>query len=161
MLAATILAATLSTVPPAAVPPASQLTRAEFERSPSSVHVLAFDANEDVAAEVILWRVDQRHLRIDALFPDGILLTAVFDGDSITTLDNDEPEVVAARLAAVIDLLASASVSQANWTKCAGYAAFAAWELSHASPIGVVGAVLAACECLPEIIDEFEGMECF
>jgi hypothetical protein len=34
-------------------------------------------------------------------------------------------------------------------------------ENNHASPIGVVTAVLAACECLPEIIDEFEGMECF
>jgi hypothetical protein len=157
MFTPTIVALILST----SVAPQPQLTRAELERGPDSAHVLAFDANDDVAAEIVLWRVDQRHIRIDALFPDGLVLTAVFDGEFIVTIDNDHPEAVAGRLAAINDLLAATSEPQASWLKCAAYAAITALELAQASPIGVATAVLAACECLPEIVDEFEGMECF
>lgn len=52
LTAPVVLATTLSTSPP--------LARAEFEHGPDSAHVLAFDENNDVAAEIVLWRVDNR-----------------------------------------------------------------------------------------------------
>jgi hypothetical protein len=152
-----ILATALSATPP--------LARAEVEHGPDSTHVLAFDTNEDVAAEVVVWHVDHRHIRIDALFPDGLTLSAqvAVSGD-VVSIDSDDPQVVAGRLSAVDDLLAGGLADGAlegSWLKCAAYAAITAFELAHASPIAVPTAILAACECLPEIVDEWEGLECF
>jgi hypothetical protein len=148
-----ILATALTATPP--------LSRAEVERGPDSVHVLAFDANDDVAAEVVVWHGVNQDIRIDALFPDGLTLSAVVAvSGEVMSIDSDDPQTVAGRLAAVDDLLAGGTV-QASWLKCAAYAAITAWELSHASPIAVPTAILAACECLPEIVEEWEALECF
>jgi hypothetical protein len=55
----------------------------------------------------------------------------------------------------------TATDSQASWLECAAYTAITIGEIAHVNPWAVATAVLAACECLPEIVDEFEGMECF
>lgn len=137
------------------------LTRVEFERSSISSHVLAYDEAGDVAAEVILWR-DADLIRLDAVFPDGLVLAATFDGTQFVIVENTEPAIIATRLAAVSDLLATQQpLVERSWLECGAYAPIAAAELAHANPLGIPTAILAACKCIPKIIDEFEGMECF
>lgn len=137
------------------------LTRVEFERTSISSHVLAYDEAGDVAAEVILWR-DADLIRLDAVFPDGLVLAATFDGTEFVVVENTEPATIATRLAAVSDLLAvDQPLIERSWLECGAYAAIAAAELAHANPLGIPTVILAACKCIPEIIDEFEGMECF
>jgi hypothetical protein len=136
------------------------LIRAEVESSAESAHVLAYDSDDQVGAEIVIWRVDGK-LRIDALFPDGVYLTATINGDQDVTIETDDPDAVTERLAAIEDLLAGVDTKASGW-KCALEAALAAGACASVHAVACVATtVLAACECLPLIVDEFEGMECF
>jgi hypothetical protein len=138
----------------------TRIARVAFDRGAESTHIFAYDGDEQVAAEIVLWYArDEGHAHIAANFPDGVFLAATFDHDQIVAIDNDHPEVTSARLAAVLEVLGR--IEQASWLKCAGYAAMTAWEASHGSPIALPYCVLAVCECLPEFIElaggEWEG----
>jgi hypothetical protein len=133
------------------------LARAEVEVEPDSAHVLAYDTEGEVAAEIVVWHYGEE-IRLDALFPDGTSLNATILGGTVT-VDSDDLEAARTQIVAVRNLLHDID-PQKGWLKCAAYAAISIEELAHASPIGVATAVLAACECLPLIIDEWEGMEC-
>jgi hypothetical protein len=136
------------------------LTRAEVESSTESAHVLAYDSDDQVAAEIVIWRLDGK-LRLDALFPDGVYLTAIVTGDQNVTIEGDDPDVVAGRLAAIEDLLGRVDTTSASKWKCALEAALAVGACASVHAFACIGTtVLAACECLPLIVDEFEGMEC-
>jgi hypothetical protein len=96
---------------------------------------------------------------IDAIFPDDIFAMAVVNGKGeIIELDNEAHGLVAPRIAAVVDLLAQ--TEQVGWFPCAFHGAMAVVEIAHANPIANASAVLAACECLPLLVDEFEDIEC-
>jgi hypothetical protein len=138
---------------------AAPLTRAEVHDGPRSTQVLAFDAENQVAAEIVVRIVGEGHIRIDAIFPDDIHAMAVVNGKGeILEIDNEAHELVATRIAAVLDLLAE--TEQAGWFPCAFHSTMAVVELAHANPLALASTVLAACECLPLLVDEFEGMEC-
>jgi hypothetical protein len=99
------------------------------------------------------------HIRIDANFPDDIRAMTVVNGNGeILEIDNGAHELVAPRIAAVLDLLAQ--TEQAGWAPCAFHGVMAVVELAHANPIGIASAVAAACECLPLLVDEFQDLEC-
>jgi hypothetical protein len=84
---------------------------------------------------------------------------AVVNGNGeIIEVDNEARRHVAPRIAAVVDLLAQ--TEQAGWLPCAFHSAMAVVEVAHANPIALASAVLAACECLPLLVDEFEDIEC-
>jgi hypothetical protein len=142
-----------------ALPTAAPLTRAEVHHGPESTQIVAFDAEDQVAAEIVVWIVDEGHIRIDAIFPDDIHAMAVVNGNGeIIEVDNEAHGLVAPRIAAVVDLLAQ--TEQAGWVPCAFHGVMAVVEIAHANPIALASAVLAACECLPLLVDEFEDIEC-
>lgn len=120
---------------------------------------MGFDAEEKIAAEIVVQIVDEGHIQIDAIFPDDIHVMAVVNGKGeIIEIDNEAHELVAPRIAAVVDLLAQ--TEQAGGVPCAVHSAMAVIEIAHANPFAIVSAVLAACECLPLLVDEFEDIEC-
>jgi hypothetical protein len=45
---------------------AQPLTHAEVHHGPMSTQIVAFDAEDQVAAEIVVWIVDEGHIRIDA-----------------------------------------------------------------------------------------------
>lgn len=138
---------------------AALLTRVEVHYGPRSTQILAFDAEDQVTAEIVVWIVDEGHIRIDANFPDDIHAMAVVNGHGeIIEIDNEARELVAPRINAIVDLLAQ--TEQAGWFPCAFHGTMAVVELAGANPIGIASAVLAACECLPLLVDEFEDIEC-
>lgn len=109
--------------------------------------------------KIVVWIVDENHIRIDANFPDEIHAMAVINGNGeIIEIDNGAHELVAPRIAAVVDLLAQ--TEQAGWFPCAFHGAMAVVEIAHANPIAIASAVAAACECLPLLVDEFQDLEC-
>ena len=64
--------------------------RVEYESGANSAHVLAFDNEDEVAAEVVLWHTGDGKLRLDAAFPDGLIASAeVVDGVVIMSEDPD------------------------------------------------------------------------
>jgi hypothetical protein len=85
-------------------------------------------------------------------------MTVVNGNGEILEIDNGAHELVAPRIAAVLDLLAQ--TEQAGWAPCAFHGVMAVVELAHANPIGIASAVAAACECLPLLVDEFQDLEC-
>jgi hypothetical protein len=98
---------------------AAALTRAEVHYGPVSTQVVVFDAEDQVAAEIVVGIVDEGHIRIDATFPDDIHVMAVVNGKGeIIEIDNDAHELVAPRIAEVVDLLAQ--TEQAGPLPCAG-----------------------------------------
>jgi hypothetical protein len=148
-----VLAAAIAVTP-------QPLTRAEVESSAESAHVLAYDSDDQVGAEIVIWRVDGK-LRIDALFPDGVYLTAIVNADQDVTVETDDPDAVTERLAAIEDLLAGVDTKASGW-KCALEATLAVGACASVHAFACIGTtILAACECLPLVVDEFDGMECF
>jgi hypothetical protein len=146
-----LLATVLSATPP-------PLARAEVDFGPDSAHVLAYDTTGEVAAEIVIW-AHAEEIRLDAVLPDGSSLNAsILDGN--LTVECDDCQAAGAQIVEVQNLLHDMD-SQASWLKCAAYTAITIGEIAHVNPWAVATAVLAACECLPEIVDEFEGMECF
>lgn len=140
----------------ASLPP---ITDVEVVESADSTHVLAFDPDGEVAAEVVVWAVEGE-IRLDALFPDGLYLSVVTDGESVT-IESDDAAEVAERMGALLDHLGQTEQEGEEWGDCAGHAAHAAVGCALARPfMCVVGSVIAACECLPLLVDEFEGYSC-
>ena len=86
---------------------AASPTRVEYESGAQSAHVLAFDDEGEVAAEVVLWHVGDGKLRLDAAFPDGLTASAELDGDGDVVIISEDPVTAAARLAEVEDILAA------------------------------------------------------
>lgn len=137
----------------------SPLSRAEVRFGDESTQVVAFDTEDRVAVEIVVWIGSDGYIRIAAAFSDDIHAMAVVNGKGeIIELDNDAPDLVAARIAAVVDLLAQ--TEQAGWLPCAAHSSMAVLEFAHANPLALASTVLAACSCLPLLVEEFEDIEC-
>jgi hypothetical protein len=137
----------------------SPLARAEVDVGPDSVHVLAFDEANDVAAEIVIWAYGEE-IRYAALFPNGSTVNVAVDREGkIISHECDDCESAAAQIGPVEDLLAN--TEQAGWGKCAGYGVLLVAEIGTGHPIAAAAtALLAACECYPLIFDDLEGKEC-
>jgi hypothetical protein len=129
----------------------------EVVEGTDSTHVFAYDPDGEVAAEIVVWGRDGE-VRFDALFPDGFYLSLVTDGESVT-VDSDDAEEAAARMGEIHDFLSQID-PQAAPAPCAIAVATGVFHAVTANPLVVVEAVLAACECLPLIVDEWEGYHC-
>jgi hypothetical protein len=141
---------------------AASPTRVEYESGAQSAHVLAFDDEDEVAAEVVLWHVGDGKLRLDVAFPDGLTASAELDGDGDVVIMSEDPVTAAARLAEVENILAAQEPQMGTPFTCALGVVVTAGACAVAHALGCVGgAVLTACDCLPQIVKEFEGMECF
>lgn len=139
--------------------PLDEPIRVEVHYAGDSTHVLAFDEHDQVTAEIGVWIVDGGHIRIDAAFPDDIRASVTTDANGrVLNIDNEDHAQVAPRIAAVADLLAD--TEQAGWAPCAFHSVMAVVEVAHVNPLALASTVLAACECLPLLVDEFKDLEC-
>jgi hypothetical protein len=82
----------------------------------------------------------------------------VTDGETFTT-DSDDAQEAAARMDEIRDVLARTD-PQAGRVPCAGAVVSGIYHAATANPWVIVDAVFAACECLPLIVDEWEGYHC-
>src|SRR4051794_13554159 len=105
IIATTILANVLSTQPPLA-PAEVTPNSVNVEHTDDSIHVLTYDPDGEVAAEIVEWW-DGAEIRIDANFPDGVYLSATVHGENDVTIESNDPAAVSERLADVEDLLAN------------------------------------------------------
>jgi hypothetical protein len=153
---ATLLALALTS---SAQSPTTTPSRVEVNRGSESTQIVAFDAADQVAAEIVVWIVAPGHIRIDAIFPDDVHAMAIVNGrGEVIAIDNEDRERVAPRIAAVVDLLAE--TEQAGWLPCAFHGAMTIVEIAHANPLALASGILAACECIPLLIEEFEEIKC-
>jgi hypothetical protein len=155
-----IIASMLTLEPPTPTP--TKIDHVTVEQSSDAAHVLAYDSDGQVAGEIILSHEigtdETAELHIDAIFPDGAYMFAVVTGDGKPTV---ETEGNAAAQIAEIQAALVAHEETATWFDCGLAAALAAGGCITVSPFACVGgSIAAACLCLPEIVDEFEGMEC-
>lgn len=167
---ATAMAATLTAAVPLDTPaplPTADIAppnSVNVEHTDDSIHVLAYDPDGDVTAEIVEWW-DGADIRIDANFPDGVYLSATVRGENDVTIESNDPAAVSERIAAVEDLLANASTGANGWT-CALEVLAAGVACAAGGPVGVgacaLGGLLVACACIP-LIDENipDDAECF
>jgi hypothetical protein len=155
MLQTAILSTLLLSTPPPTV-----------EVSHDSTHVLTYDSDGEVVAELVVARTDTGALRLVARFPDGASVNAEISEAALASGNVGEAlvecvdcESANAQLAGVQDVLHDVD-HQAGWVPCAIHSTMAIVEVAHANPWAVVSAVLAACSCLPELVEEFEDIEC-
>lgn len=144
--------------PPTPTPQIADTTPppAEITQGPDWARILTFDSAGDVAAEVVVWSIDDE-IRIDAVFPDGAGMEAtVIDGEVVGS-DCIDCESATVQIEEVLAGLPE--ILKGSWLKCAGYAVLTVGELATGHPLlAGATAVLAACECV-EAYDETE--ECF
>ena len=128
----------------------TEIQRVEVNESPAATSVLAYDDTDELAAEIIVRRTDDGEVMLDALFPDGLYMSVVTDGDHVT-IDSDDAEEVAARISEIQAALPpdSTLAKIPKWAMCAGKAVFAAASCSSGGLIWCAGSTLyAACECI-------------
>jgi hypothetical protein len=128
--------------------------------------VLTYDSDGEVVAELVVARTDTGGIHLDARFPDGASVNVEISEAALASGDVGEAlvecvdcESANAQLAGVQDVLNDVD-HQAGWVPCAIHSTMAIVEVAHANPWAVVSAVLAACSCLPELVEEFENIKC-
>lgn len=136
----------------------TDIQRVEVNESAAATSVLVYDDTGEVGAELVVRQTDDGELMLDALFPDGLYVSVITDGDAVT-VESDDAEEAAARMGEIHDFLLQAE-PQAAPGPCAIALATGVFHAVTANPLVVVEAVLAACECLPLIVDEWEGYHC-
>jgi hypothetical protein len=95
--AVTILSWVLANAPdPTTTGPPPPPTRVDVEHTDDSIHVLAYDAEGDVTAEVVEWW-NGADIRIDANFPDGVYLSATVRAEDDVTIESNDPAAVSER----------------------------------------------------------------
>lgn len=123
-----------------------------------STHVLAYDDDGEVTAELVVWADSDGRIRLDAAWPDGLHLSVVTDADEATVETDDRAEVER-RMVELDDALGQVEV--AGWVPCAAGAFFAVAACATGHPVICLGeAYVTACHCLPKYIKKFEGAEC-
>jgi hypothetical protein len=158
----TIVATVLSTQPP---PARAAPHRVDVEHTDDSIHVLVYDADGDVAAEVVEWW-DGADIRIDANFPDGVYLSATVRGENDVTIDSNDPAAVSERIAAVEDILVNMPTGANKWLCAAEVLAAGIACGTAGGPVGAgacaLGALLVACACIPLVDEKIpDDAECF
>jgi hypothetical protein len=150
------LAPAPATEPPAAEP--LDVSDAEVVQGDRSAHLLMYDAEGEVSAEVIVWVDEQDRHRFDVAFPDGVYLSATTDGEEVV-IDSPDAADVAARVEAIDRFLATEQ-PQAKGSKvwCAGSLLLTAGACAASSLLGCMGgAVVSACVC----VEAFTDSECW
>lgn len=161
------MASMLTLAPPNPTPASMRIDHVTVERSTDAAHVLAYDNDGQVAGELVLSHeigTDETgeptsELHIDAIFPDGAYMFVVLTDDGEQTVETEGN--AAAQIAEIQAILVDVD-TKAKWWKCAAEIGLAAAAYIGVHPVAALATtVLAACECLPLIVDEFAGMECF
>jgi hypothetical protein len=160
-----IMASMLTLEPPTPIP--TKIDHVTVEQSSDAAHVLAYDSDGEVTGEIILSHetvTDEtgepaEELHVDAIFADGAYMFSVLTDDGEQTVESQGN--AAAHIAEVQAVLIDID-TKAKWWKCAGEVGLAALAIIEVKPVVATATTeMAACECLPLIVDEFAEMECF
>lgn len=155
--ASTILSWALAGAPAAPADPFT-VVAVDMQRSDESIQLTAFDPNGELAAEVFVWVDANSLIRLDAMFADGLYMTVSTDGTNVT-IETEDAEEVSMRIDEIA--LALDQTTSAEWGTCAWEAGVAAIECATVRPILCIGGtILAACTCLPLLVDEWKGKSC-
>lgn len=154
---ATMLALVAAFTGPPDDAPFPSISDVEVVESADSTSLFAYDHEREVAAEIVV-SINDGKIKLDALFPDGLYLSVVTDGDAVN-IDTDDAEEAAARLGK-IDAFLQETEPQKGEVPCAAALVAGAVHAAAASPWVIVEAILAACECLPLLVDEWEDYHC-
>jgi hypothetical protein len=143
----TIIAMTL-----ALAPPSFDVSDTEATTTDDAFHLLTYDADGEVSAEIVVWTDDRGRLRLDAGFDDGHYLAMVVDGDEVTS-DSDDAAEVAARAQAIDDFLATNPAQEGTIWCATGVLAMAGF-CGTGNLLGcMVGTATVACHCLPLVME--------
>lgn len=153
-----ILITTLLALAPSPSPPGFDASDAELSMADDSVQLTTYDAEGEVSAEIVMWTDDGGLLQVHANFVDGIYLRIATDGETAKVDSNNAVEA-AARMGVVDDYIDGPLVAAA-WIPCAGAIVTAAGSCAAAGLGCPLWAILAACECLPELVEEWEDLSC-
>ncbi len=141
----------------AATPP-TPIDHVTVEQSANSAQVLGYGDDGQVAIELSVWLVEDEP-RVAATLPSGGYLIIGADG-LIDSLDYETVTAQFVELSEALDVTAEV-VEQASWLECGMAAAGAIGGYVGVRPFACVGGgILAACECLPLMVEEFEDMNC-
>jgi hypothetical protein len=139
---------------------ATPIDHVAVERTDDSAYVLGYGVDGEPAIELAVWHVEGEP-RLAATLPSGAyVFVSLHDGEA--TIDALDREAVAGQLAELNEALdVDAMTEQAGWVDCAVSAGTAVGGCIAVAFIGCVGgSILAACSCLPLVVDEFEEYDC-
>jgi hypothetical protein len=161
MITATLLASVLAVAPQPQPPPPFEVADVEFEQTPDTAQLTAFDSDGEVVGELAVWRDSTGQPMLAATFPDGLYMFVSLDNDA-AIVDTEDGEEVAARVDEIMAALpegATAGSSQ-DVAECLGYAGLVvAGCMVH--PVICAGEMyFAACHCLPKFVDKWKNEEC-
>lgn len=165
--ASTVFSWVLAVAPPATFDTTS-VSDIQVASSNEAAEILVYDDEGEVSATLVIWLDADQRLRLDADFADGLYLsTAVVDGED-PVIESNNREEVAERLSTIMsnadaldDGAHDGGTTTAGIGSCAWSAVGTASACAAARPIFcVVGAAVMACNCLPLLVDEWEGYSC-
>lgn len=137
---------------------APDIAAVEFASSDQVVQITARDSTGEVSAEVFLWSDDAGRLRLDAAWPDGLAVSVVRDGET-ATVETADPAEVASRMDR-LDVAIQQAAAAGDWKDCAAHVGLTV-AACGLHPVLCAGEMYyAACECLPLLVEKFEGQEC-
>jgi hypothetical protein len=155
----TILSWALAGAPASTTDSAPPRATVEVERTDDTVQITERDLHGEVSAELFMWTDRDGRLRFDATWPDGLYLSVINDGED-ATIDTADRAEVATRLELLDAAIQSASTGK-GWVGCVFGVAATAAACAAVHPFWCVGGgLVAACECLPLVVKEFEDIEC-
>lgn len=133
--------------------------RVEVYPGTESTQVVALDSDDQVYAEIVVSATGDGRIRIDAVFSDDLSTMAVIDSSGkVIEIDNEDHEQIAPRIAAVLDILGE--TEQAGWGGCVFASVVTVVEIVAVSPWAIPHGIVAACECIPALVDGYEDIHC-
>ncbi len=155
----------LHAVVTAHTPTPTPIHHVTVEQATDSAQVIGYgdrdgDGELEPVIEIAVWHAEGEP-RLAATLPDGAyLFVSINDGEA--AVDSHDGEAVEAQLGELNAKLeiSAGGVETASWLDCGLAATATVMQAAAANPWCIGSAILAACECLPLIVDEFEGMHC-
>jgi hypothetical protein len=145
MTTATTLSWALFAAAPEQPQPPFQVTSVDVVRGSDSTTVLALD-DDEVVAEIVVWRDAAATARLDVNFADGLTYLSVTNGET-PTVETDNADLVHQRM---LMIQAALSLQEGDqWIPCAAAAGTAVLDCVLLNPILCgLGTFIATCECL-------------
>lgn len=138
----------------------THIDRVAVEQTDDSAYVLGYGVDGEPAIELAIWHAEGEP-RLAATLPSGAyLFVSLNDGEA--TIDAQDREAVAAQLAELNEAMdVGVETEQAGWVDCAVSTAGAVGGCIVVAVLGCVGgSIMAACSCLPLLVEEFETYDC-
>jgi hypothetical protein len=136
----------------------------EAHRSAQDVEIHVLDSEGELAAVLVVTIAETEtgaQIRLEADFGDGLYMSSSATPGGEPLIESNNATVVEQRLAAILDLQPDSGGTESSPAGCAWAAVGAAAGCIAVQFIFcTIGSIVAACECLPELVDEFEDIEC-